>query len=199
MVSTVTHAMPLEEYMRIFEEEGAFEFIEGEIIFMPQKQFGDNHLANVLSFSINSLTIPQKLGVAYVETPFILPDAANADWIRGSRIPDIMYIKQSRITEYRKNTPDWRTKPLALVPDLVVEIASPTDKYLDVVDKVERYLHDGVKWVWLINSDHQTITIYVPGSKQQMILRGDDILTGGEVFPEFQMAVSAIFALIKED
>lgn len=145
MVLTAAPVMTLEEYTRLFDEKGAFELIEGEIILMPQKKFGDNDLENMLAFAMNAIAIPQKIGRTYVETPFILPDAENPNWVRGSRIPDVMFVRRERRAEYLEGKPDWKNEPLALVPDLVVEIISPTDVYLEVSKKFKRIYRMGSK------------------------------------------------------
>ncbi len=194
MVATVASHMSLADYMRIFEEEGAFEFIEGQIIFMPQKTSGDNYRANMLALVINQWAAPQKRGIAFVEMPFVLPDTEQADWIRGSRIPDMMFIRQENLSAYDENTPDWDNKPLAVIPDLVVEFISPTDKFVDVSRKIETYLRDGVKLVWLVNSAAKNITVYLPNTDQQTLLSEERMLSGGDVLPGFEIPVKAIFS-----
>ncbi len=181
--------MSIEEYMRLFDEKGAFEFIEGEILVVAQKKFGDNYRANKLSEALSK----EAQGVSLVETPFVLSDAENPNWIRGSRIPDVMFIKQARFDAYCANTPDWDDKPLALVPDLAVEFISPTDKYADVIQKIDTYLQDGVQIVWLINSQNRTVVVYQSDSKQNTVLNLDDRLEGGTVLPGFEIAVAQIF------
>ncbi len=90
--------------------------------------------------------------------------------------------------------PDWKSKPVILVPDLVVEIISPTDRYSDVQDKIELYLHDGVKVIWVLDPQRSRITIYAQNSKQQITLSAEDSLDGGDIIPGFNIPVADIFA-----
>jgi hypothetical protein len=38
-------------------------------------------------------------------------------------------------------------------PFLCIEIVSPEDRFRGVVERVDRYLHSGVRWVWLFNPE----------------------------------------------
>lgn len=193
MVATSVNGMTLEDYKRLFDEEGAFEFIEGQITFMPQKTSGDNYRANMLALAINNWAAPQNRGIAFVETPFVVPDAENQGWIKGARIPDVMFIRQELLNDYAQHNPEWDENPFALIPDLVVEFISPSDKYLDVSKKIQTYLRDGVRLVWLINAELKTVTIYMPNSEQHSILSVERNLKGGDVLPDFEIPVKEIF------
>lgn len=67
---------------------------------------------------------------------------------------------QTRIQAYKAADPDWRKKPFVIVPDLGIEVISPGDSYIDVDEKVERYLSEGVKLVWVMNPRNRSVTVY---------------------------------------
>lgn len=79
------------------------------------------------------------------------------------------------------------------MPDLVVEIVSPTDSYGEVDDKVARYLEDGVRLIWVINPRTRTIHVYTPGSERFERLTADDILDGGEVVRGFSVVAGVLW------
>jgi Uma2 family endonuclease len=194
MTETLTRiGMSLEDFIRKFDQDGPFEILDGEIVPKMPNVFGHTTTANRIAFAINVFTIPQKLGEAFVEGTVIKPDSFDRNWVKGSRIPDVLYVSQERLNEYKDANPDWESRPLALIPDLVIEVVSPTDSYTETNKRVKRYLDDGVRLVWVMDPQERTIVIYVPNSAHQSTLSGEATLTGGEVIPGFEIALAEIF------
>lgn len=50
-----------------------------------------------------------------------------------------------------------------------------------------------------MNFDQKTITVHLSNSKQLQVFSENDVLTGGDVFPEFQMTTQAIFMLAEAE
>ena len=84
------------------------------------------------------------------------------------------------------------TRMVAGVPILAVEILSPTDKHEDTHEKIMEYLRTGVKLVWEIDPDFQTVRVHRPGHEPVMFNRTQS-LTGDDVLPGFQIAVADLF------
>jgi Uma2 family endonuclease len=192
MLDKVRLGMTLQAFVERYEQE-PFELIDGEVIPMPPVLYGHSHMAHVLYNALLLFALKTQLGEPHMETPFVLPDATEPNWVEGSRVPDVMFIRAERLAEYKQNTPDWSEKPLAIVPDLVVEAVSKNDTYTKVNEKAASYLHDGVKLVWLMDPRRHTVTVFRSGSKQQVTLNEDDILAGEEVIPGFQIAIKELF------
>jgi Uma2 family endonuclease len=131
----------------------------------------------------------QKIGIVYFDLPFVLTDVPN--WVKGSRVPDVMYFRAERFAEYTAKAPDWEDKPFVLIPDLVVEVISTNDSYSEVDEKVDRYLEDGVKMVCVVDPRRKVIT--VRGANSYAKLTVNDLFTGGDVIPGFELAVKAVF------
>lgn len=108
-------------------------------------------------------------------------------------MPDIMVYEATRIQAYKAADPDWRKKPFVIVPDLGIEVISPGDSYIDVDEKVERYLSEGVKLVWVMNPRNRSVTVYAADGDSFLRLTGDKILSGGDVIANFSLRVSDIF------
>jgi len=195
MTETLTRVgMSLEDFIRKFDEEGSFEILDGEIVPKMPNVFGHTTTANRIAFVINTFAIPKKLGEAFVEGTIIKPDSFDRNWVKGSRIPDVLYVSQERLNDYKDANPDWESRPLALIPDLVIEVVSPNDSYTETNKRVKRYLEDGVRLVWVFDPQERTIVIHVPNSDQQTTLSGEAKLTGGEVIPGFEIGLTEIFA-----
>jgi Uma2 family endonuclease len=184
--------MPIDEFIRQYNE-APFELINGERI--PIVPNVAEHGETLKHIFVALLGYEQTRGtiVVHSEMPFVLTD--TLDWVKGSRTPDAMVYEASRMADYKARTADWKKKPFVLVPDLCIEVISPNDNYLDVDEKVEGYLLDGVRQVWVFNPRETSIAIHGPGIDQFKRLRADDTLDGGDVLPGFSIKVSDIFAL----
>jgi len=84
-----------------------------------------------------------------------------------------------------------------MVPDLAVEVISPGDSYSEVDEKVERYLNDGVRMVLVVDPQRRKVVVHVPNSNRPTHLTENDILSGGDVLPGFEVKVADIFRSIK--
>lgn len=79
-----------------------------------------------------------------------------------------------------------------VVPDLVVEVVSPSDSMTKVDDKVTRYLAAGVWLVWVFHPRWRTVTVRRPNQPARVLGETDE-LDGEDVLPGFRLAVSEIF------
>jgi Uma2 family endonuclease len=191
MVKTNATLMTLEQFMQRYSDEGPFEIIEGEITDVTPQVTRSARIAGELFFQLTLYLKAHQLGEAFSEAPFVLTVASN--WVKGSRVPDVMFVRRERLEQLAQDDPDWQDKPLTIVPDLVAEITSPTDKHAEVNKKIVRYLDDGVQVVWLIEPEGQTVTIYTPGSQHLTHLGAEDTLSGGDVIPGFALLVESLF------
>lgn len=183
--------LTIEDFVRLYEQEGPFEVIEGERVSMSPTVQAHNNASSNLVWALMSWINPRSLGKLYIEAPFVL--VYDQNWVTGSRVPDMMFVAAARLEAYHMSNPDWESKPLVLVPDLVVEIVSQTDRYSDVDAKVDRYLQDGVKLIWVFDPQRRKVSVHQPDNNRPLVLSGEDLLTGGDVIPGFEITVSKIF------
>lgn len=94
---------------------------------------------------------------------------------------------------YKQDTPDWIDKPLILVPDLVVEVISPTARYSDIQQKVDGYLQDGFQGVWVIDQTRESVTVYQ--TDRFYTLSGDTDLSGEQLLADFNLSLKTLFTL----
>jgi Uma2 family endonuclease len=186
-----TVGMSLADFYREYDEHGPFELLNGEIIRLSPTKLMHNLITHILRDALNDYCREPKLGIALIETPFILSD--KPDWVTGSRVPDILFLRADRYTAYKQNTPDWKDKPLILVPDLVVEVVSPTDQPDKVLGKAALYLTDGVPLVWVLDRDEQKVSVYRADKRQPTVLSIGDSLDGADVIPGFRLPIATLF------
>jgi len=124
------------------------------------------------------------LGIVFAaETGFLL--TRQPDTVRA---PDIAFIAQQRVPK----TGVWQGF-IPLAPDLAVEVVSPSDRVYEVDEKVQDWLDNGTRLVWVVNPRTRTVTVNRAGS-QPKILTASDELTGDDVVPGFTCPVREIFA-----
>lgn len=113
----------------------------------------------------------------------------DATFVIGERdrLPDVSFISAKRIPPDGEPESKWK-----FAPDLAVEIISPNDIYTDVEDKIYEYFEAGVKQVWLISSEHKTVTIYNSPTQISVLIESDE-LTSEELFPGFKLKLKEIF------
>lgn len=184
MAERIQIEMPLAEFMARFEEQ-PFELINQQVFPLPTEIKHHAKVRNMLFQILIQYEQQTSIGEAFSRLLFATFD--NYDYVANAYYPDVLFIKSRKdIMVYDDNM------PLLIVPDLVVEIISPTDKYTDINTKVDIYLADGVKLIWIVDPQRQTIAVY-EGNDIANTLRADDTLTGGTVLPDFELAVKEIF------
>jgi Uma2 family endonuclease len=82
-------------------------------------------------------------------------------------------------------------RPLA--PDLVVEVASPTQYKPDLADKAQRWLGRGVRAVWVVWPDRRELDIWIPGTDEPHTLHDEEVLDGGDVIPGFRLPLGQLW------
>ncbi len=85
-------------------------------------------------------------------------------------------------------------KHLRVAPDLVAEVVSPDQYRPEMADKAKLYLSAGVRLVWIVWPQSQTVDIWRPGSDAPMAtLAMGDALDGLDVIPGFNYALAELF------
>ena len=105
------------------------------------------------------------------------------------RQPDVAFIRAERLPPPE----EWEAYG-RVVPDLAVEILSPSNTAAEMRDKVAEYLRVGVRLVWVVDPETETVTIHAPNAAP-MMLPADAEITGGAVLPDFRCPVAAFFDL----
>jgi Uma2 family endonuclease len=100
-----------------------------------------------------------------------------------SRAPDVSFVLKDRL-------PQNLQRYLPIVPDLAVEILSPGNDFEDMMEKVDDYLAQGAKLVWVVICRRREVLVCTAQSKYIV----KDKLTAPELLPGFELAVKDIFA-----
>src|SRR5262249_43983784 len=125
----------------------------------------------------------KKLGEVFAaETGFKL--TSNPDTVLA---PDISFVNAARAKLFQECEDFW---PIA--PDLVVEVISPSDRKKSIRTKTLAWLQFGVKQVWNVDMKEETIAVH-HSSTESLTLTKEEVLSGGELIPGFEIPLSEIF------
>ena len=169
-----------DELMRI-KHEGKVELVDGEVKLMTQAGMEQGWINARLAARLGSFTLRGKLGFFF--------DAQTGFRPKGNmRAPDFSFVSRERF-------PDGKLpKGFGHIPpDFVVEVLALDETFDDYEKKVAEYLSWGVKLIWLVDLNTETVMV-VKSSGERKVLKGSDVLTGEDVLPGFKIRVKTIFA-----
>lgn len=81
---------------------------------------------------------------------------------------------------------------LHIAPDLVVEVVSPTNRYTDLLGRVDEYLSAGVPIVWVVEPERRLLHVYRRDGSVAL-LRSGDAIRGETLLPGLDLNVSEFF------
>ena len=105
------------------------------------------------------------------------------------RRPDVSFVSSSR-WPLDRGIP--RTSAWDVVPDLAVEVVSPTNTAEAVLAKLEEYFRAGTRLVWVVFPDQEKVYVYESPTTVRILQAGDD-LDGGAVLPGFRYSLAELF------
>ena len=110
------------------------------------------------------------------------------------RRPDVAFVSYDRWPRQRRIP---RAEAWDVVPNLVVEVISPSDRGNDIVDKVAEYFRAGVACVWVIFPSQEQGYVYTSPTQVRILTRPDE-LHGEPVLPHFRLSLVSLFDEVAE-
>ena len=180
----VRRTMTAEDLLEWPDDGNFYELVEGELRVMSRAGYDHGKVVIRASLLIGQHALANDLGdVLGAETGFTLrktPDTVRA--------PDVAFVSKNRVP-----LREQQRRFAELAPDLVVEVASPGDRAAAIDEKVEDYLRAGVRLIWVLWPQTQTVVEYRPGTNARTI-RAEDSIDGYDVLPGFRCKVADFFA-----
>jgi Uma2 family endonuclease len=163
--------------------EKYFELIEAEIYELPMPSPSHNFIVASIVTSLVNFVRVNNLGFVFGDvTSYTLP---NGDEL----IPDASFISKER-----------QILPLPdkffIAPDLAVEVASPSNRERELIDKAESYLESGTRLVWVVYPLTQVIDAIRRTEQGTLTIQKIDFngtLDGEDVLPGFKLPMRDIF------
>ncbi len=183
MTTTNAKLLTADDLLRLDGQGVRGELIRG--VLCETMPTGHEHGKIVVNLTVllGTFVRPRKLGT--------LTASDSGVWLERDpdtvREPDIAYFSAEKIPL------DARVTGYAqAVPDLVVEVVSPSNSRQEVNDKALMWLRYGVGLVWVLHPDTRTVDAHREGHRV-LTLTENDTLDGMDVLPGFICAVKDIF------
>jgi len=162
-----------------------YELINGDLIEMSPANLLHSWLSSRLDRTIGNFVDENDLGYSFVEGGFSPPDDRH-----NLYAPDVAFVSKTRM-------PDPIPQSFAgFMPDLAVEIASPSNTVAKLREKVEIYLRNGTELVWILYPDRHSAEVCrlsVDGSMKREVVASDGKLYGDDVLPGFELGLRQLF------
>jgi Uma2 family endonuclease len=165
-------------------DEMLYEVIDGQIVETAPLGARQVWVASVLTTLMGASAFANRVGRVVCEMLFVLDAGAKL-----KRRPDVAYVSYER---WPRRTPVPSEEAWDVVPDLAIEINSPSNSGDEVQEKLRDYFRTGVRQVWVVYPITQLIYVYSSPTTVQILQPGDD-LDGGTVLPGFRVAVTSLF------
>lgn len=165
-------------------EDVFYEVVDGEVIEIPPMGTFEADIANLLAELINDHARPRKLGRAFVEVLYRI----DADR-KIRRQPDVAFVSASRwpVGKRAPKANSWQ-----VVPDLAVEVVSPSDLAAHLNRKISDFFQAGTVAVWVIYQETRQVYVYSSPTAVE-ILTPPAELDGGAILPGFRLPVARLF------
>jgi Uma2 family endonuclease len=167
----------------VLDEDRLYEIVDGERVEMPPMSAFATLIASELARRLGNFGEKDNLGRGVPEMLFRLP----LPKVRNRR-PDVAFVSYKRWPQQRPAPPEnaWD-----VVPELAVEVVSPTDGVEELMDKITEYFQASVQLVWVVYPTHRMIHVYESLTKIRVLTVSDE-LEGGTILPGFRLAVSSL-------
>ncbi|MCW6036614.1 Uma2 family endonuclease [Spirulina subsalsa FACHB-351] len=185
MITTPAQSqLSLEAFLELPETKPAQEYVDGQIYTKPMPRGKHSRLQSRLVAEINHVAEPKHLACAFTELRCtfggrsIVPDIAVFTW---DRIP---LNEQGEIEDIFSLPPDW-----------TIEILSPEQSPIRVINKILLCLDHDTALGWLIDPQERLILSFLP-QQQPKSHQGEEVLPILPILTDFDLLPETIFSYL---
>jgi Uma2 family endonuclease len=157
------------------------ELIDGELVQLSPSSLPEARVVRTTQQLLDRFVLQNRLGEVFG------PDLGYELTPHRVRAPDVSFVTAEKAAAY--GIPGGFAK---LVPDLAVEVLSPDVKYGYLQRKIRDYFEVGVRLLWIVDPDMQTVTVYHTPLDPR-VLPVAETLSGENVLPGFSCQVGDLF------
>lgn len=187
MATVHTGKMTAEEFwdwcQRPENADRRVELDRGEIVDLPLTGMQHGVVCSWVAYLLGEHVLQHGGQIAINNTGLVIQEDPGT--VRG---PDLILFGESLPWE------QLRPEHSRRLPQLVVEVLSPSDKTTYVIRCVADYLRRGIPLVWLVDPSDRTVSVHRPGELPVTLDQGDE-LTGDGVLVDFRLPVAKLFKL----
>jgi len=184
VATTTTPLLTADEFILLPQPEDGTkqELVKGVIVTMPPASFYHGQVCSKMDRKLGNFVEEHNLGWTTSNDSGVIVER-GPDTVRG---PDVAFWSKERLPDPpRKGYP-------SVVPDLVVEVLSPSDVFTRVHRKVTEYHNAGVRVVWILVPEDRSVAVFRPDKQARLLFNGDK-LDGEDVLPGFGCSISELF------
>lgn len=162
-----------------------YEVVDGQVVEKPPMGAYSGWVASFLQGMLQPFVLKHELGAVVTEVLFLLDRERNLQ-----RRPDVAFVSTARWPRGRRipfEAPFWD-----VVPDLAVEVNSPSNKESQSLKKIREYFRAGVRRVWAVYPEVALVYVYTSPTEVRILQRGDE-LQDEALFPGFELPLDSLF------
>ncbi len=186
MNAIVTASSPVQPESSLDERDRLNEVIDDERREVNLGGVRESLVGSRLGYQLSSHAHVRRLGTVVIGGHFELQATPCLQ-----RRPDIAFVSAER-WPLDRSILDIDDNAWKLVPDLVIEVNSPTDTANVNLRRVRDFCAAGCRQVWFVYSEFREIQVFDTRHSSRSFTRGDT-LTGDPVIPGFTLAIDDFF------
>jgi Uma2 family endonuclease len=183
MSTATVSLLTAEEYARLPDRGVPTELVRGKVVTMNVPAPRHGQICSKIDRLVGNHADQRGLGHVVVNDSGVVTQR-DPDTVRGA---DVAFYSFGRVPRgpFPAGYPN-------VVPELVFEVRSPTDRWSRLLGKVSEYLDTGVTVVCVLDQQSETVHVY-RNDDLPRTLHGEDELTLPDVLGDFRVVVSRFF------
>ena len=161
-----------------------YEVVDGLIVELPPMGTYHQIVLTILASALEYHARTNGLGRAVAELLFDFTEQLGR-----KRRPDVAFVAEET---WPRSLPIGETDGWQTIPDLAVEITSPTNSFHEITEKISEYFAVGSKQVWVVNPSQRNVYIYDSPASVRILQLGDT-LTAETLLPGFEITLHDLF------
>ncbi len=162
-----------------------FYMIDGELFEMSPVKRQHARLASMINYFLQGHVMAHNLGEVHVEIGCYPPGDRST-----LLAPDVAFVSSARLSQIPED------EFIPLMPDLAVEVVSPSNTIQQIRRKARFYLNNGARLVWIVLPAERGVDVCrsAAGARLDIEFVGAaGALSGEEVLPGFELRLSRLF------
>ena|SRR5579863_1224339 len=182
-MSTTLDLLTAEQYLKLPDTDRPTELVRGKVVTMNVPAQLHGYVCSTVAWFLRSYVVPRELGRVMTNDSGVITER-DPDTVRGA---DVAYYSFERLPKG-----PLPSKYVPVVPELVVEVLSPDDRWSKVHAKVAEYLNAGVSVVCVIDPKTESAHLYYPDQPERALDKTQDVAFP-EILGDFRVPVGKLF------
>jgi Uma2 family endonuclease len=190
-MSVETKKLTYEAYLAMPEMKCRYEIIDGELIMPPSPLPTHQSIVGNLSWALRHFVATNRLGLVLMAP---LDIVIRREPLR-TRQPDLLFLSAAR-TGITAGAQLSGVRLLPQVPDLAIEVLSPTNSRRESADTLEDYRSIGARECWIVSPEALTVEIVRLSCEgiHTLAVFGTGMAIRSEVLEGLALPIAEVFA-----